>query len=46
VFGTGMPLKIPGPATLKLDLLDAPAGVKEMIGRDNMRRLLTSRQAA
>jgi uncharacterized protein len=40
IFGTGMPLKIPGPAVLKLELLDAPAEVKQRIGGGNMRRLL------
>jgi predicted TIM-barrel fold metal-dependent hydrolase len=40
VFGTGMPLKIPGPAVLKLQLLDAPAEAKTLLGAGNMRRLL------
>jgi hypothetical protein len=41
LFGTGMPLKIPGPAVLKLELLEAPAGVKEQLARGNMQRLLS-----
>ena len=40
LFGTGMPLKIPGPALLKLDLLDVPPQVKAQLGRENMRALL------
>jgi uncharacterized protein len=40
VFGTGMPLKIPGPAVLKLELLDAPAEVKAQVAEGNMGRLL------
>jgi predicted TIM-barrel fold metal-dependent hydrolase len=40
VFGTGMPLKIPGPAVLKLQLLDAPAEVKAQLAAGNMDRLL------
>jgi predicted TIM-barrel fold metal-dependent hydrolase len=40
VFGTGMPLKIPGPALLKLQLLDAPAEVAELLASGNMNRLL------
>lgn len=40
VFGTGMPLKIPGPAVLKLDLVEAPSEVKEQIASGNMQRLL------
>lgn len=41
IFGTGMPLKIPGPAILKLDLLDAPAEVKALLAHGNMERLLS-----
>jgi predicted TIM-barrel fold metal-dependent hydrolase len=40
IFGTGMPLKIPGPAILKLQLLEAPAEVKAQLGGGNMQRLL------
>jgi predicted TIM-barrel fold metal-dependent hydrolase len=40
VFGTGMPLKIPGPAVLKLDLLHAPADVKQQLAAANVARLL------
>jgi hypothetical protein len=40
VFGTGMPLKIPGPAVLKLDLLRTPAEVKQQLAAANMARLL------
>lgn len=43
VFGTGMPLKIAGPALLKLELLDAPAEVKAQLGSGNMERLLKCR---
>jgi len=42
VFGTGMPLKIPGPAILKLQLLDAPAAVKNQLAAGNMLALLAS----
>ena len=41
VFGTGMPLKIPGPAVLKLQLLEAPAEVKAQLAGGNMSRLLS-----
>ena len=40
LFGTGMPLKIPGAAVLKLQLLDAPAEVKAQLAGDNLQRLL------
>jgi predicted TIM-barrel fold metal-dependent hydrolase len=40
MFGTGMPLKIPGPALLKLELLDAPADVKAQLASGNIERLL------
>jgi predicted TIM-barrel fold metal-dependent hydrolase len=40
VFGTGMPLKIPGSAVLKLQLLDAPAEVVLQLSAGNMNRLL------
>jgi predicted TIM-barrel fold metal-dependent hydrolase len=40
VFGTGMPLKIPGPAVLKLQLLEAPAEVKAQLAAGNLERLL------
>ena len=40
IFGTGAPLKIPGPAVLKLQLLDAPAEVKAQLAGGNMQRLL------
>jgi predicted TIM-barrel fold metal-dependent hydrolase len=40
VFGTGMPLKIPGPAIQKLQLLEAPPQVKDQLARGNMERLL------
>jgi predicted TIM-barrel fold metal-dependent hydrolase len=42
VFGTGMALKIPGPALLKLQLLDVPAEVKAQLAAGNMQRLLDS----
>jgi predicted TIM-barrel fold metal-dependent hydrolase len=41
LFGTGMPLKIPGPAILKLQLLDAPAKVKSLLAYGNIERLLS-----
>ena len=44
LFGTGMPLKIPGPAVLKLQLLDAPAEIKAQIAATNMLRLLNERE--
>jgi hypothetical protein len=37
-----MPLKIPGPAVLKLELLDAPAEVKAQLAGGNIERLLTT----
>ncbi len=40
VFGTGMPLKIPGPAVMKLQLLEEPAEVKDQLAAGNMQRLL------
>jgi predicted TIM-barrel fold metal-dependent hydrolase len=40
VFGTGMPLKIPGPAVLKLQLLQAPAEVTALLAGGNMEFLL------
>lgn len=40
VFGTGMPLKIPGPAVLKLQLLEAPTEVKAQVAGGNMQRVL------
>ena len=40
LFGTGTPLKIPGPAVLKLQLLDAPAEVKAQLTSGNINRLL------
>jgi predicted TIM-barrel fold metal-dependent hydrolase len=40
VFGTGMPVKIPGPAVLKLQLLQAPPAVKAQLAAGNMERLL------
>ena len=40
VFGTGMPLKIPGGAVLKLEVLDASPQVKAQLASDNMRSLL------
>ena len=42
VFGTGMPLKVPGPAVLKLELLDAPAEVKAQLAGGNIERLLSA----
>ena len=42
VFGTGMPLKIPGATLLKLQLLDAPAEVTELLAHRNIQRLLTN----
>ena len=44
LFGTGMPLKIPGPAVLKLALLDAPAEIKAQLAAINMMRLLNERE--
>jgi hypothetical protein len=40
LFGSGAPLKIPGPAVLKLQLLEAPAGLKDQLSWVNMQRLL------
>ena len=40
VFGTGMPLKYPDPALLKLEVLDAPPEVKEKIRGGNALKLL------
>ncbi len=42
LFGTGMPLKIPGPALLKLQLLDAPAEITELLAHGNIQRLLSN----
>ena len=39
-FGTGMPLKVPEPALLKLEVLDAPKRVREGIAWRNAARLL------
>jgi predicted TIM-barrel fold metal-dependent hydrolase len=41
LFGTGIPLKIPGPAVLKLELLQAPDDVKAQLAHGNMQRLLS-----
>jgi predicted TIM-barrel fold metal-dependent hydrolase len=40
VFGTGMPFHYPGPSLAKLEILDAPAPVKEKIRRGNAIRWL------
>ncbi|MDY0169675.1 MAG: amidohydrolase family protein [Thermoguttaceae bacterium] len=40
VFGTGMPLKYPDPATLKLEVLDATTEVKDRIRSGNAAELL------
>jgi predicted TIM-barrel fold metal-dependent hydrolase len=40
VFGTGMPFHYPDPALLKLEILDAPAAVKQQIASGNARRIL------
>jgi predicted TIM-barrel fold metal-dependent hydrolase len=40
MFGSGMPLKIPGPAVMKLQHLEAPADVKEQLGAINIERLI------
>jgi predicted TIM-barrel fold metal-dependent hydrolase len=40
VFGSGMPFKYPDPALLKLEVLDAPARVREAIQSTNAARLL------
>lgn len=40
VFGTGMPLKYPDPAMLKLEVLDATAEVKDRIRSGNAAELL------
>jgi hypothetical protein len=37
-----MPLKIPGPALLKLQLLDTPAEVTELLAHGNIQRLLSN----
>jgi uncharacterized protein len=42
IFGTGMPLKIPGPALLKLQLLDAPAEITGLLAHGNIQRLLSN----
>jgi uncharacterized protein len=42
LFGTGMPLKIPGPAVLKLDLLEALPEVKARLAYMNAERLLAT----
>jgi len=39
LFGTGMPFHYPDPALLKLEVLDAPESVKDMIRRGNAARL-------
>ena len=39
-FGTGMPLKVPEPALLKVEILDAPKRVKERICWRNAARML------
>jgi uncharacterized protein len=46
LFGSGMPLKIPGAATLKLDLLEVPSEVKEQLAHGNIQRLLSSTKGA
>ena len=40
IFGTGMPLKIPGTALLKLQLLNASEEIKEQLTHHNIQRLL------
>ena len=40
-FGTGMPFKVPEPALLKLEILDAPDPVKEQIAGRNAADMLT-----
>jgi hypothetical protein len=40
VFGSGMPFKYPDPALLKLEVLDAPEDVKQLIRSGNASRLL------
>lgn len=40
LFGSGMPFHYPDGALLKVEVLDAPAAVKEKIRRGNARRLL------
>jgi len=42
VFGSGMPLKYPDPSLLKLEVLDAPAEVKERIRSGSAVKLLES----
>jgi predicted TIM-barrel fold metal-dependent hydrolase len=39
VFGTGMPFHYPDPALAKLEILDAPAGVKDQIRGGNAQRI-------
>ncbi|MBT5875212.1 MAG: amidohydrolase family protein [Candidatus Latescibacteria bacterium] len=39
-FGTGMPFKMPGPALLKLDVLDVPKTVREAIAWKNAKKVL------
>ncbi|MBI4909838.1 MAG: amidohydrolase family protein [Acidobacteria bacterium] len=41
VFGTGMPFHFPDAALLKLEILNAPAEVKQQIASGNMTRLLS-----
>lgn len=41
VFGTGMPFCYPGPALVKLDVLDASPAVKEKIRWQNLARMLS-----
>lgn len=40
VFGSGIPLKTPGPALLKLELLEVPAAARDQLAHGNMERLL------
>ncbi len=40
VFGSGMPLKYPDPALLKIEVLDAPQQVKQQILGANAARLI------
>ena len=39
-FGTGMPFKVPEPALLKLEILDAPKRIKERIAWRNAAKML------